>query len=60
MRTRKIRFTILVFILLSAASARANDAFINDLQQRSFLYFWEQADPNTGLVPDRARMDGSP
>ena len=39
--------------------ARANDAFINDLQQRSFRYFWEQADPNTGLVPDRARMDGS-
>ena len=29
-------------------------------QQRSFRYFWEQADPQTGLVPDRARMDGSP
>lgn len=25
-----------------------------------FRYFWEQADPQTGLVPDRARMDGSP
>jgi hypothetical protein len=47
-------------ILLSAASASANEAFINDLQQRSFRYFWEQADPNTGLVPDRARMDGAP
>ncbi|HKN82763.1 MAG TPA: glucoamylase family protein, partial [Pyrinomonadaceae bacterium] len=23
-----------------------------------FRYFWEQADPNTGLEPDRARMDG--
>jgi hypothetical protein len=45
---------------LWSISARADDAFINDLQQRSFRYFWEQADPNTGLVPDRARMDGSP
>ena len=45
---------------LWSASARSNDAFINDLQQRSFRYFWEQADPNTGLVPDRARMDASP
>src|ERR1041385_8286490 len=42
-----------------AASAQGNDAFLNDLQQRSFRYFWEQADPNTGLVPDRARVDGS-
>jgi hypothetical protein len=57
---RKSGFTFAVFILLlSCAAARASDAFINDLQQRSFRYFWEQADPNTGLVPDRARMDGS-
>jgi len=47
-------------VQLGSLSARANDAFINDLQQRSFRYFWEQADPQTGLVPDRARMDGSP
>jgi hypothetical protein len=59
-RIRRFRFSILVFILLSSVSARATDAFINDLQQRSFRYFWEQADPNTGLVPDRARMDGAP
>jgi hypothetical protein len=38
----------------------AAQSFIDDLQQRSFRYFWEQADPHTGLVPDRARMDGSP
>jgi hypothetical protein len=42
-----------------AASAQGNDPFLDDLQQRSFRYFWEQADPNTGLVPDRARIDGS-
>src|SRR5689334_24856592 len=40
-------------------AAQTNAAFIDDLQQRSFRYFWEQADPQTGLVPDRARMDGS-
>jgi hypothetical protein len=33
--------------------------FLEDLQHRSFNYFWEQADPKTGLVSDRARMDGS-
>lgn len=34
--------------------------FLEDLSRRSFDYFWDQADPHTGLVPDRARMDGSP
>ena len=29
-------------------------------KRRSFQYFWEQADPQTGLVPDRARMDREP
>lgn len=47
------------------ASARAllsarDQAFLEDLSRRSFRYFWEQADPNTGLVRDRARTDGSP
>jgi hypothetical protein len=36
-----------------------DQAFLEDLEKRSFLYFWEQADPRTGLVLDRARMDGS-
>jgi hypothetical protein len=38
---------------------REDDRFLEDLQHRSFNYFWEQADPQTGLVPDRTRMDGS-
>ena len=46
--------------LWQRCGAGAHEAFIDDLQQRSFRYFWEQADPQTGLVPDRARMDGSP
>src|SRR2546421_3574275 len=40
-------------------SAR-DDAFLEDLERRMFRYFWDEADPKTGLVPDRARVDGSP
>src|SRR6266513_2893944 len=39
--------------------SREDQQFLEDLQHRSFNYFWEQADPQTGLVPDRARMNGS-
>lgn len=38
--------------------ASADEAFLDDLSRRSFLYFVEQADPVTGLVRDRARADG--
>ena len=38
----------------------ADRALLEDLSRRSFRYFWEQADPNTGLVLDRARTNGSP
>ncbi|PYU92105.1 MAG: hypothetical protein DMG25_12790, partial [Acidobacteria bacterium] len=27
-----------------------DDAFLDDLARREFRYFWEQADPHTGLV----------
>lgn len=46
-----------------AAQARprpisASDSeFLEDLSRRAFLYFWEQADPHTGLVLDRVRAD---
>ncbi|MFN2498211.1 MAG: glucoamylase family protein [Pyrinomonadaceae bacterium] len=39
--------------------SRQDEQFLEELQHRSFNFFWEQADPQTGLVPDRARMDGS-
>src|SRR5258706_5980835 len=49
--------------LHSAAAAgrfsAADEQFLEDLERRSFRYFWDQADPGTGLVPDRARTDGS-
>jgi hypothetical protein len=34
-------------------------AFIEDLEHRSFLFFWEQSDRGTGLVRDRARDNGN-
>ena len=34
-------------------------AFLDELEQASFLYFWEQADPQTGLVKDRANVRGA-
>ncbi|HEY8205132.1 MAG TPA: glucoamylase family protein [Pyrinomonadaceae bacterium] len=40
-------------------SAR-DEAFLEDLERRSFRYFWEQAGSRTGLVLDRTRTDGSP
>jgi len=50
--------------LLGFAAARCQspqpDAFIEDLEHRSFLFFWERADPETGQVLDRAKADGSP
>lgn len=43
----------------SAGVGKADDAFLEDLSRRSFAFFWEYADPHTGLVLDRARADGS-
>jgi hypothetical protein len=37
-----------------------DSAFLEDMSRRSFQFFWEQTDPTTGLVLDRARTDGSP
>jgi hypothetical protein len=31
-----------------------DDALLNDVQRRTFHYFWDLADPSTQLVPDRA------
>ena len=41
-----------------AAFTTDDERFLDDLSRRAFLYFWEQADPKTGLVLDRAAVDG--
>lgn len=33
-----------------------DDAFLDQLQRANFLYFWEQTDPQTGLVKDRCNV----
>jgi hypothetical protein len=62
---RALKLTVITLFLFCLTNAQTisqpqHEAFINDLQERSFRYFWEQGDPQTGLVPDRARMDGAP
>lgn len=39
--------------------SRADEAFLEEVSRRAFRYFWEQANPNTGMVLDRARADAS-
>ena len=41
-----------------APLSKSDEVFLEDLSRRSFLYFWEHGSPETGLVLDRARMDG--
>src|SRR5262249_47556567 len=43
-----------------ALFSQGDQTFLEDLSRRIFSYFVEQADPDTGLVLDRARADGSP
>jgi beta-glucosidase len=38
--------------------SREDDAFLEDLSRRTFQFFWEHSDPNTGLTLDRARTSG--
>ncbi|MBV8829048.1 MAG: hypothetical protein JO108_07425 [Acidobacteriaceae bacterium] len=33
--------------------------FLEDMERHGIRYFWEQADPHTGIVMDRAHNDGS-
>ncbi|HEX5413608.1 MAG TPA: glucoamylase family protein [Terriglobia bacterium] len=40
--------------------SRIDNDLLDDISRRSFRYFWQNTDPNTGLVLDRARFDGRP
>lgn len=35
-----------------------DDAFLDELERASLRFFWEAADPRTGLVKDRSQADG--
>ncbi len=36
-----------------------NDQLLDEIEKAGFLYFWEQADPNTGQLRDRALAAGN-
>ncbi len=36
--------------------SETEDAFLEDLEKANFLYFWEQANPQTGIVKDRCNV----
>src|ERR1700680_2453275 len=35
------------------------DQFLNELEHASFLFFWEQGSPNTGMVKDRCNVQNN-
>src|SRR3954468_13302862 len=49
----------------AAQSAPANplsvedDLFLDELEKTTFQYFWDQANPKTGLVKDRCNVQGN-
>src|SRR3989442_11200347 len=70
-KQHKFVFLLLIFALIAQASpsgyaidpapkfSARDEAFLEDLARRSFQFFWDQANPRTGLVLDRTRTDGS-
>jgi len=43
----------------AVTTMQASDPVLDDLAQRCFLFFWEQADPVTGICRDRSHLDAS-
>lgn len=43
----------------TAAVDAGDNAFLEDLEKRTFQYFWDHSDPKTGLTLDRTRTDGT-
>ena len=44
----------------AATVSAADNAFLEDLEKRTFQFFWEHSDLKTGLTLDRARTEGTP
>jgi hypothetical protein len=39
-----------------ATFSQEDEQFLDDLEHSTFLYFWEQANPQTGLIKDRSNV----
>ena len=42
----------------SSVATLTDDALMDTVQRRTFNYFWEAAEPNSGLARERYHMDG--
>src|SRR3954454_1126449 len=52
---RKLAALALLALLgCRSAAVQRDEALLDDVERRSFQYFWDLADPHTLLVPDRA------
>jgi hypothetical protein len=54
---RRLVVLVLLFLISCATSPPPqsnDDALLDDVQQRTFHFFWDLANPNTLLIPDRA------
>jgi hypothetical protein len=62
-RGKRFLVLLLSFVVAHSACTSASpapakpdltdQAFVEQLEQRTFRFFWDQADPDTGLIPDR-------
>ena len=64
MRRTSLALLLLLFLqpLVSRGQrplSAADDTFLDELERASFLFFWEQANPETGLIKDRSLAEGS-
>ncbi|MBQ8673324.1 MAG: glycoside hydrolase family 3 C-terminal domain-containing protein [Bacteroides sp.] len=44
--------------LPAADSMLSDEALMDSVERRTFLYFWQGAEPHSGLAPERIHMDG--
>ncbi|HTU66742.1 MAG TPA: glucoamylase family protein [Steroidobacteraceae bacterium] len=52
-KTRPATLDPVVVKVTPVASINPLDSFFEELEKRTFNYFWDTAEPETGLVPDR-------
>ena len=55
-RLRGYHTVFLPYVLTSGP--RNDETFLDEIAYRSFLYFWREANPQTGLIKDRAKNFG--
>jgi hypothetical protein len=51
--------TLIGFVVAPAFGTETDDSFLDELERRSFQFFWDEADLKTGLIPDRGDAEGN-